>query len=364
MALQKRNKESSFMDLFEKFITDSKTGKRVQPNGKLISPGTIANYQNALRLVRVFSNETGFVLRLRRINCLSNRELQSEKIYWKKFHHRFTDYLYKECGHFDNYVSSIIKTIKTFFAYLNKELMLGVGEFHKKFYIRKEDIGVLVLLPEELNFLIYNKEFEKSLSISLQKTKDIFVFGCTVALRFSDLSSLMSSNLRISNDAWYLDARAKKTGACLLMKLPDYATDILKKYARNKRRTYNLLPPISNARLNKNIKKLMEMAGFTGSVKKIRERRGIGKELFKTKSDGRMDFRICDLMSTHTMRRTAITTMLTLGVPEQIVRKISGHAPGSKEFYKYVSISQSYLEKETNKMFELLKRKNYVTTMI
>ena len=46
------------------------------------------------------------------------------------------------------------------------------------------------------------------------------------------------------------------------------------------------------------------------------------------------------------MRRTAITSLLILGVPEQVVRKISGHAAGSKEFYKYVSIAEAYLSKE------------------
>ena len=51
------------------------------------------------------------------------------------------------------------------------------------------------------------------------------------------------------------------------------------------------------------------------------------------------------------MRRTAITTMLRLQMPEHLVRKISGHAAESKEFHKYVSISQKYLDTETDKVF-------------
>jgi len=43
------------------------------------------------------------------------------------------------------------------------------------------------------------------------------------------------------------------------------------------------------------------------------------------------------------MRRTAITTLLLMGVDESSVRRISGHAPGSKEFYRYVVIIQDYL---------------------
>lgn len=51
------------------------------------------------------------------------------------------------------------------------------------------------------------------------------------------------------------------------------------------------------------------------------------------------------------MRRTAITTLLSLGVPELLVRKVSGHAPHSKEFFKYVAVSQNYLDNETQKAY-------------
>jgi integrase len=139
------------------------------------------------------------------------------------------------------------------------------------------------------------------------------------------------------------------------MKLPDYAIDILKKYFKLKN-SKQILPKISNTNLNKNIKKLLEKAGFTDPLKKIREKRGQQKEILNDKSNYKV-YRMCDLTSTHTMRRTAITTMLSLGVPEHVVRKISGHAAGSKEFYKYVFVSQNYMQNETDKMFEKLKEK-------
>lgn len=61
-----------------------------------------------------------------------------------------------------------------------------------------------------------------------------------------------------------------------------------------------------------------------------------------------------DHLSSHTMRRTAITTLLILGVPEHVVRKVSGHAPGSKEFYKYVLIAQDFLNKEVQQAHKKL----------
>lgn len=54
------------------------------------------------------------------------------------------------------------------------------------------------------------------------------------------------------------------------------------------------------------------------------------------------------------MRRTAITTLLSLGMPELLVRKVSGHAPNSREFFKYVALAQSYLDEETTKAYNRL----------
>jgi intergrase/recombinase len=69
------------------------------------------------------------------------------------------------------------------------------------------------------------------------------------------------------------------------------------------------------------------------------------------------ELRFCDVVSSHTMRRTAITTMLSLGVHEQLVRKISGHTPNSKEFYRYVSWSQTLQDRSTEEMFAKLEQK-------
>lgn len=349
------SKELSFIDLYLRFINDSKKGRRLQPNGKRISEGTIKNYEYSLKLVQSFCARKNFSLRIRPANKLNRRELMIEKNYWKKFYRGFTDYLYNECNFYDNYAGQHIKNLKVFFNYLSKELMPGLGDFHKQFYVRKEEIPIFPLMPEELSFLVYNKQFEASLASRLKEVKDFVVFGCTVALRFSDLNSLQKPNLRIMNEQYYLAVRSKKTEVDTLFKLPPYAVEIIKRYKKLRKR---LLPAFHKSNLNKYIKILFERAGFTHPVLVTRSRRGKVYELKKVLDERKQTFRFCDVATTHTMRRTAITTMLSLGVPEQIVRKISGHSPGSKEFYRYVSWAQSYLDKETEKMFEKLELKN------
>lgn len=335
-----------FFSLYERFIKDSKSGKRLQPNGKRIVKGTIDNYTVTKRLLKQFCEKKQFTLRLIPERMLTRRERVVEKNYWKKFYRSYTDYLYNDLGLFDNYVGSTIKIIKTFFNYLNHDLALGVGLFHKQFYVRKEDIAINPLLPEELNYLIYNKDFEQKLSKRLREVKDVFVFGCTVALRVSDLLGLKKTALRVVNAQHYLSVRSQKTSTNTMIKLPGYAVEILQRYGKTKSR---LLPSFNTSNLNKYIKVLLQEAGFTNPVALYRERRG------KPVPIGKGVARFCDEASSHTMRRTAITTMLCLGMPEQVVRKISGHSPGTKEFYRYVQWAQVYQDKEADRVFEKLK---------
>lgn len=231
--------------------------------------------------------------------------------------------------------------------------MLRTGDFHKLLYVRKEEIAIFPLMPEELNFLIYDKALESSLSPRLREVKDFFVFGSTVALRFSDLIRLQKSNLRVLNQHHYLVVRSQKTGTDSLIKLPGYAVEILQKYHRQKKW---LLPRFNKVNLNKYIKVLLEKAGFTHFVTLTREKRGVAVELKPAWAKDKR-YRFCDVATTHTMRRTAITTMLSLGMTEQVVRKISGHSPSSKEFYRYTLWAQMYQDTETEEVFEKLKQR-------
>ena len=345
---KKSKQQYSFFSLFDRFIKDSRNGKRLQPNGKRLSSGTIENYTYTRKLLEQFCSKKQITLRIIPERMLTRRETEVEKNYWKKFYRSYTDYLYNDLGYFDNYVGATIKHVKTFFNYLNRDLALDVGLFHKQFYVRKEQIVIYALMPEELNYLIYDKDLENKLSKRLKETKDVFVFGCTVALRVSDLLHLKQSAMRVVNGRHYLSVRSKKTRTDTLVKLPDYAVEILQKYKNVQKK---LLPSFTISSLNKYLKQLMKEAGFTHPVTLCRERRGKPIQL------NRGVARFCDVVSTHTMRRTAITTMLCLGMPEHVVRKISGHTPGTKEFYRYVLLAQTYQDSEAERMFAKLKEK-------
>ncbi len=126
------------------------------------------------------------------------------------------------------------------------------------FYIRNENIPVIALSKQQLQFLIYNVEFEDILPAYLKRTKDIFVFGCTTGLRFIDIMHLCKNNIQKTNSGVYLTVRSIKTKTDTRVKLPDYVVEILAKYKGQK----HLLPLLSNGRLNFNLKELKYSPGL------------------------------------------------------------------------------------------------------
>ncbi len=348
MITKTSNQTLDFFQLYDKLLSDLHTGRKRLPNGNLYREDTIKTYVYVRKNLADFCVEKKFELRFRKIKGLNHRQLIIERNYWRKFYRKFTDYMHNTRQHHDNYVGSHMKTIRAFFNYVKNELLIDIGDFQKVLYVYKEEIPVIVLTPEQLHFLIYNKDFEESLPGRLKRTKDTFVFGCTIALRFSDIMNLSKANILMANNKYYLSVRSKKTKTYTQVKLPDYAVEIINKYKGD---YPTLLPKISKFNLNKYIKEMIEKAGWVEPIGKYREKRGVMKEI--KKEGGK--FRFCDHVSSHTMRRTAITTMLTLEVPEHIVRSISGHSPMSKEFFRYVAIAQIYKDREIDKMHEKLK---------
>jgi integrase len=148
---------------------------------------------------------------------------------------------------------------------------------------------------------------------------------------------------------YYLPVKTIKTGVAVRIKLPAYAIAIIEKYKITAKRRKTIFPPVPRTRFNNQLKTIAEEAGWINNMGRLRTKRGIN---FKNAGkNGNEVYRFCDLVSSHTMRRTAITTMLMLGMKEHVVRKISGHADNSKSFYRYVNLVQSYLDNEVDEVF-------------
>ncbi len=167
-------------------------------------------------------------------------------------------------------------------------------------------------------------------------------------MRYSDIFLLTNKNFEKQGEDWYLKIKSKKTKIFSFIKLPEYAIEIYKKQKSNSNKQ-QVFKQISLYNFNKHIKTIGKKAGFNAPIEVSRERRG---EVFSKHNGKQIVF--YQKMSSHMMRRTAITTLLILGMPEHLVRKISGHSHSSNSFNRYVHYAQSYMDKEIEKVHEKL----------
>lgn len=336
--MKSKTSELLLLPEFKKFIAATATGRRYMASGKRMREGTIEQYQSVLTLLTAYEALQVSPVRIVLLNRAGQRLIWKEKKYWMRFYRQFGQFMYHNRNCYDRYVSAVFKVIKAFFNFLLLDKALPVGEFHKRFRIPEDKSSPVILSPMQLKFLIVDETFEVSLPANLQRIKDIFVFGCTVALRYQDLMGLRKTNIQVTGADVFMVLHTQKTGAAVRVPLPYYAQAIIKKY--NKKAGRFILPRLSCSNLNLGIKQLIKKAGWDEYVPKIRTRRG---EPVEIKNAAGKTLRFYEHITAHTMRRTAITTLLLLGVDENSVRAISGHAPGSKEFYRYVGLVQEFL---------------------
>ena len=185
--------------------------------------------------------------------------------------------------------------------------------FNPKLPKSKKEVRYLEL--EEL-YKIY--EMDLPSDSALDRVRDMFVFQCYTALRFSDIKQLKHENIHhdIANDAYSIDLLTEKDDDRINFPLSKRATSIYLKY---KDRLYSndlLFPVISNQKYNKHLKELGKLAELKGEWIDY-EYRLTEKIVVKTPKE--------DLV-THTARRTFIVTAINENVDPTLIALITSHS--------------------------------------
>lgn len=303
-----------------------------------MSKGTIIQYQQVFKLLRDFEFLQGdpilITVTVRKGMAYTKRELK----YWNRFLQQFNRFLYQIKKCYDQYASSVYKVIRTFFRYLWQEKALPPNQFYHILKAPTEQPNAVIISPERLKRLVDDSEFLDTLKPALKRVRDLLVVGCFSGLRYSDLMNLKRYHLRIQENTGSLVLPTQKTGSEVTIPLPDCVIQIINSFKKFKGGF--LLPRLSNTNFNIQVKQLARSAGWNEILPRLRHRQG---RLIEIKKNGK-EYRFCDHVTAHTMRRTAITCLLMMGVDEYLVRSISGHAPTSKEFHRYVVLVQSFLD--------------------
>ncbi len=179
-----------------------------------------------------------------------------------------------------------------------------------------EDPNAVYLTVDELNKL---NELG-GLSKQSEAVRDRFLVGCFTALRFSDYSTINTSNIIKGN----FEVKTKKTGTKVIIPIHPIIIDIIK---RNK----GDLPSLpSQQSFGKTIKRICKKAKI---VHEVLYERTIGTKIVRKKMPK------WELVSSHTARRTGATNMYISGIPVFRIMLITGHRT-EQSFFKYIRIGK------------------------
>ena len=232
------------------------------------------------------------------------------------FYEDFCRWMDEEKNYKANTEGTQIKNIKAAMNAAFKE-GLHANTAYLQFKKPQEEVDNVYLTQDELDTL-----YNLPLSGYKEKARDVFLVGCYTAMRWSDFSRLQEKD--ITNDTIYFTH--KKTGYRVSIPLHPIVAEIIAKYGGK-------VPALSEQKLNKYIKEVCRDAGMTNYVTKVFQKGGTRVEEVREK---------CDLVTSHTARRTAATNMYISGVPAYNIMLITGHT-SEATFRKYIKF-----EKEQN----------------
>jgi len=297
----KFEKEKGVIEYFDDYIAFSETAR---------AKATVSVLRTTKKHLIDFSAKYSFELSFAAFNA--------------EFYEMFMIYILDNLDLYNNALGKYIKTIKSF---LNWSLDKGVhsNTDFKKFKVYNEANEPLPLSMEELE-----KIESLDLNESLSNVRDLFLLECYTGLRFSDLIELRKEH--IQGD--FIHKIARKTKRPVKVPMTMKARTIVQKYLKIVNgHDFNLLPDISNQKMNSYLKDLCELAEMDDEV-----------ILSKFKGAKRVDrvVKKFDAITTHCGRDTFITNSLMMGIPESTIMTIVGHVK-YEAFKKYVKLKDQYL---------------------
>ena len=298
IQLDIKSHKSEFTALYEIFIDAAVATK---------AEATIKAYKTTYNRLTDFSKSKQVDLSFENINT--------------NFYNKFVNYLISDRGQLNNSVGKYIKNLKTFLNYVKNNELVKTNFNLNGFKILKNDIDIIALSQEELWQMYYVKDLPQS----LEYVKDYFCFECFTGLRFSDISKLETNNIKGD----FIELRTQKTRELLYIPLNSFAKEIIEKY-QGKFETRPIPPTFSNQKSNEYIKDVAELAGIRENM--IIEKFSGAKCITIRKQK-------CDLISTHTGRKTFITLSHERGMPIEMIMKITGIKKW-ETLKKYLKISE------------------------
>ena len=221
-----------------------------------------------------------------------------------------------------NTIGRHVKELKIIMRAAREEGLHDNGTIeNRKFRVLTADVENIYLTESEIKAMA---ALELSADKHKEIARDVFLVGCYTAQRFSDYSTINEGNLRtLENGQQVIDLKQQKTGNHVVIPVRPELQTILDKYQ-------NRLPKSYEQKVNKYIKAVAREAGITEKIEVSYIENGKKKTHIVEK---------CDMVKTHTARRSGATNMYLAGIPTIAIMKITGHKT-EKEFMKYIKVTE------------------------
>ena len=196
----------------------------------------------------------------------------------------------------------------------NKNYRIHPDFFSYKPKLPKAKKAVRYLTLDELD-AVYNLDLSNN--EALDRVRDIFIFQCYTALRYSDVSQLKRDNIKVDPKGNYIiDLVTEKDDDRVTYRLPNRAVAIYKKYQDYVYEGNVAFPTISNQKYNEHLKELGKAANLQGEWIDYEYRLNEKIVVKIPKSD----------LTTHTARRTFVVTAVNEGVDLELIALITSHS--------------------------------------
>lgn len=183
-----------------------------------------------------------------------------------------------------------------------QQIGLSVDLSYEDSRVKVQDCFAITLDKRDIARLYYFTGLTKA----EEEIRDIFILGCQTGQRFSDYSRLKKEHIQ----GEYLKLRTQKTKVLVCIPIDKYVLEIFAKY------NYELPEPPTIQHFNKAIKQICRKAGLTSKV---------AYEVVENHKVKMMEKDLCDLVGSHTARRTYITQKIREGKSLSAIMRVTGH---------------------------------------
>jgi integrase len=297
----------------ESLIDEFKKYKRLYA-----TDGTMQEYKTVFKALRDFQKNENKDLSLLDFN--------------KDFYINFETYLSqkknpsnKERGLLNDTIYKYISTLRVFLKWCQENgnnVHPYTFEKHKSAFKKKAYNEIVVLAMDEV---IKLEELDLTEHQSYERVRDLFLFMVYTGQRFSDVKRFTKSDFQ-DNKWTFISAKTKKKTIVPFNGYIANGLRILEKYNFK-------LPEISNQKFNEYLKEVGALAEIKTPVRIIR---------FRGKEEVIIEKPKYKFMSSHMGRRSAVTILLSKGIPIPLIQKLTQHSD-IRTLMKYNSTSMDSL---------------------